>query len=154
MKGSKDELHQLKETHAKLETELTTTLEKLKTLEANTKSLQTDYEKVVAELNQLKDAPPVNNAAELAFKELQSERRQVRKEFDETKFQLELANEAARVTRNAAWPSAEDMDVCSNKVYSIENELNTCKTDKRTLAIELSQISYTMDDLTGTYSPL
>ena len=91
----------------------------------------------------------MNNAAELAFKELQAERRQLRKELDETKFQLDLANEAARVTRDAAWPSAEDMDVCSNKVYSCTSELNICKTDKRTLAIELSQISYAMEDVTG-----
>ena len=150
MKGSRDELHRLKDTHAKLEIELTASLEKLKTLEANSTSLQVDYEKIVAELEQLKASPPVNNAAELAFKELQEERRQLRKELDDTKFQLEIANEAARVTRNAAWPSADDMDVCSNKVYSCNSELDTCKADKRTLAIELSQISYAMDDVTGT----
>lgn len=150
MKGSRDELHRSKDTHAKLEIELMASLEKLKALEANSTSLQVDYEKIVAELDELKITPPVNNAAELAFKELQAERRQLRKELDDTKFQLEIANEAARVTRNAAWPSADDMDVCSNKVYSCNSELETCKTDKRTLAIELSQISYAMDDVTGT----
>ena len=128
-----------------------TSLEKLKSIEANSTALQEDYEKIVAELDHWKTSPPVNNAAELAFKELQAERRQLRKELDETKFQLGLANDAARVTRNEAWPTAEDMDVCSNKVYSCASELDTCKTDKRTLAIELSQISYAMEDVTGTF---